>query len=78
MDLFKLEDQFYPLMMRIYQVKHLTEDIMECSTCSLTHTDAVRRYHAFSALLGDVLNSAVSDAEQFEQMLQSGQSNKER
>ena len=73
MDLFKLEDQFYPLMMRIYQAKHLMEDISEYSVCTLSQKDSVQRYYAFTDLLQDVLETAVNDAEQFQQLLENGQ-----
>ena len=71
MDFLRLEDQFYPLLMRIYQIKYLTEDIREYSTCSLSRGDAVQRYHALYSLLGDVMESAVSDMEEFQGLLTS-------
>ena len=71
MDFLQLEDQFYPLLMRIYQVKYLVEDIREHSTYDLSQSDAIRRYHAINALLGDVMESAVKDMEEYKALLAS-------
>ena len=73
MRLFELEDQFYNVMLRIYQAKHLMAEIMEYSICSLSRESAAQRYYAFTGLLWDVLETAVNDAEQFQQMLETRQ-----
>ena len=70
MELFPLVDQFYPLKMRIYQAKHLLEDLKECGVRYLPKESDAQRYYAYTELLYDVLDSAISNAEAFQAALE--------
>ena len=67
MELYELEDVFYPMMMQIYQAKYLVEDIQEHSPCCIQGEP--QRYFAYTDLLQDVLRKIVEKAETIQTMM---------
>lgn len=69
MELFQLEDQFYPMLMKVYQAKYLMDDIMDYGVICPSPESGVQRFYAYTSLLLDVLNGILEEAERFENVL---------
>ena len=63
MTLFEIEDQFYDLIIQIYQAQFLMDGINECGTDASGDVRAQRRDSARRMLLEEVLERAMRQAE---------------
>ena len=63
MEKFQFEDEFYPLMMRIYQAKYLMEEIRDYGFRYLPKAENEQRCYAYADLLYEVLGHIVEKAE---------------
>ena len=71
MTLIELADRFYPLRVRLYQAKYLMDDLMNYGKLHLPEASDQQRYDAYTVLLYDVLETAVSEAESIQTILDS-------